>query len=453
MKIREDLAQRYNYPVPRYTSYPPANRFTHKISESDYLSIVADSNGWAPSNLSFYIHIPFCDKLCFYCGCNSFRTRHSESVARYFEALSREISAVLAKIDGNRKISQIHFGGGTPNSVPVSYLKSVVGLLSSGREFAERAEIAIECHPALLDTAYIDELKSSGFNRFSLGIQDLNSDVLKLVNRDPSVLPVEELINSIRSSSDIAINLDFIYGLPGQTPESFARTIESAAALRPDRLVTFSYAHVPWVNPNQKRLELHGLPDTSQKLRMFEASYRILTGAGYRAVGLDHFVLEGDDLDIASRSGQLHRNFQGYCTLQTTGQVYAFGASGITQLERAYIQNTRNPDEYADKLLAGCLPVATGYMLSESELFVKAAIDTLMCNRTIDFDGYAKGVSERFGFEPDRALLNEFEVGGILTLEGGRLQVTDDGVIFIRNIAAAMDPLFPEYVKSFSKPV
>ena len=453
MKIREDLAQKYNYPVPRYTSYPPANKFIGGVDGDSYLNIIEESNGWNPSNVSFYIHIPFCKKLCFYCGCNSCRTKDSKNVSDYFDALISEIDIVTGKISKDRKISQIHFGGGTPNSVPVSFLRRVVERLSHDREFIERPEIAIECHPAWLDLNYINELKSAGFNRFSLGIQDLNNEVLKLVNRDPSAMDVGELIRIIKDNSDIAVNLDFIYGLPGQTPESFARTIEAAAALRPDRLVTFSYAHVPWMNKNQTRLEKLGLPDTSSKLQMFENSHRILTGAGYHAVGLDHFVLSGDELDIASSTNNLHRNFQGYCTLRTTGQVYAFGASGISQLERAYIQNCKTPEEYTEILLSGKLPVEKGHLLSENEIFVKSAIDTLMCNRTIEIDKYRIGIVERFGNEPDMDLLKEFETVGIITIENGFLRVNEDGLIFIRNVAAALDPMFSGYVKSFSKPV
>ncbi len=453
MKIREDLAQKYNYPVPRYTSYPPANKFTGEIDANEYLSIIEMSNGWAPSNVSFYIHIPFCKKLCFYCGCNSCRTRDSKNVSDYFDALITEIDIVTGKIDKSRKISQIHFGGGTPNSVPVSFLKRVVDRLSAGREFINSPEIAIECHPAMLDADYINDLKRAGFNRFSLGIQDLNNSVLKLVNRDPASMDVRELMKIIKGDTDIAINLDFIYGLPGQTPESFAQTIEAAAALRPDRLVTFSYAHVPWVNKNQTRLEKYGLPDTMSKLKMYENSHRILSASGYKPVGLDHFVLEGDELGIASITNNLHRNFQGYCTLRTTGQVYAFGASGISQLERAYVQNLKTPEEYSAILLSGSLPVEKSHLLTDNEIFVKSAIDTLMCNRTIRFDAYLSGVRERFGFEPDSVLINEFEENGIITFEGGSLNVNEDGLIFIRNVAAALDPMFSGYIKSFSKPV
>lgn len=453
MKIREELALKYNYPVPRYTSYPPANRFGGGFAGADYLRVVEESNSWSPSNVSFYIHIPYCKKLCFYCGCNSCRAKDLESIDNYFKAMRLEIEAVTGRIAPDRKISQIHFGGGTPNSVPVSFLKSIIDLLALNRPFIDRPEIAIECHPAYLDDDYVSELKSAGFNRFSLGIQDLSKGVLKLVNRDPSLLPVDELISRIRSDSSIAVNLDFIYGLPGQTPDSFSRTIEEAAAMRPDRLVTFSYAHVPWVNRNQMKLEKHGLPDMMSKLRMFENTHLIMSRAGYRPVGLDHFVQEGDELGLAAVTGGLHRNFQGYCTRRTTGQVYAFGSSGISQLGKAYFQTARDPDEYSAALLSGRIPVEKGYILSEGELFVREAIDLLMCNRQLNLKEYMQGVLKLFGFTPDMGRLAEFEAEGIIEINWDTLQVTEDGTIFIRNIAATLDPLFKEYVMSFSKPV
>jgi len=453
MKIREDLARKYNYPVPRYTSYPPANKFTGGVDDKEYLSLIEKSNHWDPSNVSFYVHIPFCKKMCFYCGCNSFRAKDHKTVTEYFNALLTEIGMVTDKIDRSRKISQIHFGGGTPNSVPVSLLKSVIDRLSLNHQFIERPEIAIECHPALLDRNYIEELKGAGFNRFSLGIQDFDNNVLKMVNRDPASDSVENLIAMIKSDSDIAVNLDFIYGLPGQTPESFANTIRAAAAIRPDRLVTFSYAHVPWVNKNQTKLEKHGLPDTIQKLKMFENSHHIMVDAGYKAVGLDHFVLEGDELDIASSTANLHRNFQGYSTLRTTGQVYAFGSSGISQLDRAYIQNCKTPEQYISTLQSGTLPVEKGHLLTGNEIYVKQAIDNLMCNKTINLKSYSAGLKERFGTEPDMALLNEFENVGIITIDKDLLYVTEDGLIFIRNVAAAIDPMFAGYTKTFSNPV
>jgi oxygen-independent coproporphyrinogen-3 oxidase len=453
MKIREELALKYNFPVPRYTSYPPANRFAGGFDGADFLGAVEESNSWSPSNVSFYIHIPYCKKLCFYCGCNSCRAKDLESIDNYFKAMRLEIEAVTGRIAPDRKISQIHFGGGTPNSVPVSFLKSIIDQLSLNRPFIERPEIAIECHPAYLDDDYVSELKSAGFTRFSLGIQDLSKGVLRLVNRDPSLLPVDELISRIRSDSSIAVNLDFIYGLPGQTPDSFARTIEEAAVMRPDRLVTFSYAHVPWVNRNQMKLEKHGLPDMISKLRMFENTHLIMSRAGYIPVGLDHFVKEGDELGLASVTGDMHRNFQGYCTRRTTGQVYAFGSSGISQLGKAYFQTARDPDEYSASLLSGSMPVEKGYILSEGELFVREAIDLLMCNRQLNLKEYMPGVLKLFGFTPDNSRLAEFEGEGIIEMKGNTLQVTEDGTIFIRNIAAALDPLFKDYVMSFSKPV
>lgn len=453
MKIRTELIEKYNYPVPRYTSYPPANRFNTLIGEDDYYTILDESNGRGPSNISFYVHIPYCKKLCFYCGCNSCKTGSKTAVDDYFRALEMEIEAVTSRLDTSRKVSQIHFGGGTPNSVPAATLRKIVEQLLKRHTLADKPEIAVECHPAYLDEEYIGELLAGDFNRFSLGIQDFDTRVLKLVNREPSRLPVEYLIDKIRGESGAAVNLDFIYGLPGQSAGSFVDTVTRAAEMKPDRIVTFSYAHVPWVNKNQSVLEKHGLPDAITKVEMFEGAFNKLIAVGYKPIGFDHFVAEGDELDVAASGNMLHRNFQGYSTLRTTGQVYAFGASGISQPEGAYVQNIRNAGEYTGTLLSGKLPVVKGHRLDEKELFVKGILDNLMCNRVLDIEAYTKGVKKFYEREFDVSQLNEFLNDGLITINAKKAEVTDEGLIFIRNVAACLDPEFSGYQGGFSKPV
>lgn len=453
MNISYNLVEKYNYPVPRYTSYPPANRFADGLESNDCLGVIEESNGWSPQNISFYVHIPFCRRLCHYCGCNSCRPGADATEKSYHNAVLREIEMIIPLLDGTRKISQIHFGGGTPNSLPAGMIGSIVEALTRRHSFIDAPEIAIECHPAHLDLRYLDELRLIGFNRFSLGIQDFNPEVLRLVNRQSPKLPVETLVTAVRSIPEATVNLDFIYGLPGQTPESFGETITAAAGIRPDRLVTFSYAHVPWVNPSQAKLEKAGLPSVRSKLAMFETAHSVLTRSGYRFTGLDHYVLPGDELDMAVSTGTLHRNFQGYCTLRTTGQVYAFGSSAISQPERVYIQNTRQVADYIALISAGKPAAAKYYRLNETEIFVRGVIDRLMCNRVIDLDAYIPEIYALSGFRPDKTTLSVFENEGIVEISGGRLRVTDNGIIFIRNVAALLDPLFEVYEKSFSKPV
>ncbi len=459
MIIPEKLLEKYNSPVPRYTSYPPANYFMDTLKEDEFIEVVKDSNNCNPRNISIYLHIPFCKKLCYYCGCNTSPLGTEDERSRYVEALKQEIRMVAALIDKDRKVSQIHYGGGTPNAIPAEWLAEINELIYSLFTLTEHAEIAIECNPAHLDFDYIDILKKSGFNRFSLGIQDFDNEILKTVNRDPSVLPVGDIIQRLKAGSDnITVNLDFIYGLPGQTVESFLDSIHQAVTIRPDRLVTFSYAHVPWVKKAQKILDKKGLPDGELKMKMFSESHDLLLASGYQSIGMDHYVLESDELFLAVSSKSLHRNFQGYCTRQTTGQVYAFGVSSISQLEKGYAQNTKSVKKYIETIGLGLLPIEKGYLLTEREIIIREVINQLMCNMLINWKELADHLNIsasvlRDAIVYDDIALKQFEEDGILLLTEDGLEVTENGALFVRNIAASFDPLSRTNSKQFSKPV
>jgi oxygen-independent coproporphyrinogen III oxidase len=458
MIIPEQLLEKYNSPVPRYTSYPPANYFD-TVTENQYIDAVKDSNSGNPRNISLYLHIPFCKKLCYYCGCNTSPLGTQAEMKKYVTALKQEIRMVAALIDKERKVSQIHYGGGTPNALPVEWIAELNELIYSLFTLVDHPEIAIECNPAHLDFNYIDQLKKSGFNRFSLGIQDFDNEVLKTVNRDPSAMPVGDIIQRLKAGSDnVTVNLDFIYGLPGQTVESFLDSIRQAAAIRPDRLVTFSYAHVPWVKKAQKILDKKGLPDTELKMKMFSESHEYLMANGYQSIGLDHYVLESDELYQAVITKSLHRNFQGYCTRQTTGQVYAFGVSAISQLEKGYAQNTKSVKGYIESIGLGHLPIEKGYMLTKNEIIVREVINQLMCNKQINWKELSDhlNISEsaiRDAIVYEDAELKQFEEDGILQLTKEGLEMTEGGALFIRNVAASFDPLTRNNSKQFSKPV
>lgn len=456
--MNNELIEKYNTPVPRYTSYPPANFFTDSFTEAHYLKAVEESNSWNPKGVSLYFHIPFCKKMCFYCGCNSCPMSDLNTVREYVEALKDEVKIVSSHIEQWRSVSQVHFGGGTPNAIPVEYLKEIMALLYDTFTFDINAEIAIECNPAYLDAPYIEELKKAKFNRFSLGIQDFNLDVLRGVNRDPSTMPVAEIIDLLkRDNPQVAVNLDFIFGLPYQTVESFSDTIRQAIALKPDRLVTFSYAHVPWVNKTQTILEKKGLPTNEVKTKMFELASSLLTQSGYKAIGLDHFVLESDELYKAQQDKTLHRNFQGYCTRQTTGQVYAFGVSGISQLHKAYAQNTKLVDDYISSIKMSKLPIRKGYGLNIQEIAIREVITDLMCNMHLNW----VDISGRFNMDIDefKNLVNykesrfvDFSKDNILNYSDISVNITEEGLPFIRNVAASFDPLVTGQNNQFSKP-
>ncbi len=457
MKIPENLIKKYNVPVPRYTSYPPANFFTDEFSANDYHEAIRISNNEFPDNISIYIHIPFCSKLCHFCGCNTRHTRDKKVMRKYIDALKKEILMVKALLEPRRKVSQIHWGGGTPNSLPKEMIQEVMSLIHENFQFIEEPEIAMECHPALLNEKLVEQLVDCGFNRFSLGIQDFRQEVLDNVNRDAPSVPVKEIVRWIRSFQYTSVNLDFIYGLPYQSEKSFAETIEKAVDISPDRLVTFSYAHVPWIKKAQKILEVKGLPDANEKLKMFETAYKILTQSGYTSIGLDHFARANDELSIALKNRKLHRNFQGYCTRETTGQVYAFGATGISQLESVYAQNEKNAEAYVEAINNGNFTIEKGYKLNTTEKIVRHVITEIMCNQYLSF----KETSAIFGIsvkeikdtiQYNDEILKEFVDDGLLSIpDEETIQINQLGRFFIRNIAASFDPNLKVSSKKFSK--
>ena len=450
------MRNKYNRPVPRYTSYPPAN-FFGDYAEADYLEMVDKSNTARQNQISFYVHIPFCRHLCHYCGCNSYPQAKPEVIRAYVDALHREIDLVASHIDRHRQISQIHYGGGSPTSLPVSMIRELNEHLLSVAPVIDRPEIAIECHPGYLKENDWLQLADCGFTRYSLGVQDFNDEVLKVVNRRPSLMPVPQIVNLLHSKG-ATVNLDFIYGLPLQTAISFMTTITQAAMVRPDRLVTFSYAHLPQIFPRQQILDRVGLPTDGEKSSMYEMASGILTAAGYQPVGLDHFVLPDDELAVALNQGQLHRNFQGYCTRRTTAQVYAFGVTGISQLDDAYAQNGRNISEYIDIVNQGHLYIRRGYVLSDQQKLVREVIETLMCNYSLCWSDVAArlGVSadalrEACGYK--ESVFSEMQADGLLSFDDDHIRVDTSGRPYVRCVAAALDPLLVNTDKNFSKPV
>lgn len=455
--MRQDLLDKYNVQVPRYTSYPPANYFHDNITPRDYRYMIEDSNDIGPKELSFYFHIPFCFKLCHYCGCNSYPISSPDIIDRYLNALHLELEMVTKQIHFNRSVSQIHYGGGTPSLLPIPELGKLNQKLRILFYQIENPEIAIECHPGWMTENSWRHLRDANFTRISLGIQDFNKQVLQTVNRRSPLLKVENIMSILREQK-MKVNMDFLYGLPHQTEKSFADTIRRAVDCGPDRLVTFSYAHVPWAFPRQKVLESAGLPSSDEKSRMYETAYRILCDAGYKPIGLDHFVREDDELYTAQTTGQLHRNFQGYCTRRTTGQVYALGVTGISQLSTGYAQNTKDIAEYIEKVEKGIFPVAKGYFLSEEEQITREVIEKLMCNYYIDWEELAGW----FNMAPEDVkkataynehILTEFANDGIIDFDNRYIQMTDEGALFVRNVAASLDKLMLQTDKSFSKPV
>lgn len=501
MQIKKQLLEKYNKPVPRYTSYPPAN-FFGDIDENEYLNLIEESNITWDKNVSIYIHIPFCKQLCFYCGCNMSVLKDKSMIEKYFETLKKEIYTVLPLIDKNRKLSQIHYWWWTPNTFPVEYLKELNEIffdyfentrnmrISQKQKVQERKifskwvyepvndwetnfsddeiwsfsdnslEVAIECHPAYIDEDYINWLIDAWFNRLSIWIQDTKTEVLSNINRLPSHLPLQELFEMIRSKkSDIDINLDFIYWLPGQTNESFLETLRKAILLKPNRIVTFSYAHVPTIKPHQKTLEMKWLPSSLEKADMFKSSRELFLSSWYEAIWLDHYVLPDDDLNIALQNHNLHRNFQWYCTRETTGQVYAFWISSISQFDSAYIQNEKNFEDYMELINSKKLSVKKWLILTENQKIIRYIVEELMCNYFLDF----KKVCSIFDISLedlksliwlDKNTFSSFIEDKLMTFENDIISVSEVWRFFIRNIVASLDPALKGDVwKTFSKSV
>jgi oxygen-independent coproporphyrinogen-3 oxidase len=455
--IDQKLLDKYNQPLPRYTSYPPATFFKDGFSASDYIHAVEESNQHNPKSISLYLHIPFCTQLCFYCGCTTMISRNNNLYEEYIDALIIEIELIAAHIDKSRPVTQIHWGGGTPNALSADQIERIMNAIYRHFQTDANAEIAIECNPAYLTVEYIDRLLKMGFNRMSLGIQDFDEKILLAVNREPSAMPVKDIIQQLRDNG-ASVNLDFIYGLPYQTPESFTRSIEKAIEARPDRIVTFSYAHVPWVKSHQETLEKNGIPGPDEKMQMFDNARETLLNAGYVAIGMDHFALPEDPLSVAIKSKTLHRNFQGYCTRDTTGQVYAFGMSAISQLHNAYVQNTKNIPAYIEAINKGEAPVAKGYLMDDTDIAVREVINEIMCNNRLNWQEVSTRIKstptklkELTDFKPDS--LQPLAKDGLLNFNKEEITVTTTGRFLIRNIAAVFDPKLNAGEKRFSKTI
>lgn len=458
MQIRKDLILKYNQPGPRYTSYPPANYFHDNITVDDYKKAIIQSNHEQPQSISLYVHIPFCPRLCHFCGCTTSSSKNVDLFRNYVDVVKKEINCVADLLDHNRKVTQIHWGGGTPNSIPLEMVKEIMDLFKARFKFEEYAEIAMECSPAYLELEHLDQLAAMGFNRLSLGIQDFNNEVLEIVNRDPSKHPVEDLVKRMKQNGFKGVNLDLIYGLPGQTLENFQKSIEKVIEINPDRLVTFSYAHVPWVKKAQSVLEKVGIPSADEKLVLMETAFDLLTENGYMPIGMDHYAKPEDDLFKALMTKKLHRNFQGYCTRETTGQVYGFGSSSISQLDSGYYQNTKSIKDYIESVDKTGWAIERGYQVSKNEKIIRTVINEVMCNLFVDFSEIgrmygidANEVKRIIAYDPEK--LSPFLADDLLEINQEQIKVNANGSLVVRNIAMTFDPQLSVAPNQYSKTI
>lgn len=441
-----ELLLKYNPQVPRYTSYPPAPYFVQDPEALDAIGLIEESNHAGAWNVSYYFHIPFCPKRCHFCGCHTETGRSGSFIREYMETLFKEAELLVPRIDASRPVTQVHFGGGTPNAVPYARLKALLDILRAHAPLEPDAEVAIECDPNLVTVEKIEELRAIGFNRLSIGIQDFNPKVLEAVNRRfPKTAP-KELFRACRDLGFSGNNLDLIYGLPYQTPESFRETVDKAIDAGPDRISLFPYAHMPWIKGHQGALEGLPMPDPARRLEIALGARSALEQAGYQAIGMDHFARRSDELAVAAREGSLHRNFQGYCTAGRVGQVYAMGASAITQLHRGYLQNTKDLEEYRSQVLAGKLPWSGAYRMRPEDQAVRSIITGLLCAGRVDLQSILAEADVSPGWitcylKECLRKLSPFLEDGLVAIEDGVARLVGNGHYVARSVAAAFDPM------------
>jgi oxygen-independent coproporphyrinogen-3 oxidase len=437
------LLRRYDRPGPRYTSYPTAPQFSDRFGEAQLREAAQASNGDPiPRRLSLYVHVPFCLSPCFYCGCNRIITRDLARADTYLARLYREIDLTAALFDRDREVIQLHFGGGTPNFLSPAQLREVVDTLRRQFHFSDSPErdISIELDPRFISPADVAELAAIGFNRASLGVQDFDPAVQEAVNRVQSVEQTLAVIDACRASGFRSVNVDLIYGLPKQNPGGFSRTLDTVVAARPDRVAVYSYAHLPELFKAQKQIEADDLPSPEVKLGLLQLAIEKLTEAGYAYIGMDHFALPDDELAQAQARGGLHRNFMGYTT-HADSDLVGLGVSAISHIGDSFSQNPRDLPSWQIALDEGRLPVFRGMRLSEDDQLRADLIQRLMCQGevptgalerryAIDFHAYFADALERL-----QPLVDD----GLVRIEAGRITVTSQGRLLLRNIAMCFD--------------
>ncbi len=439
--ISRELLQRFDVNGPRYTSYPTADRFVEAFTADDYAHALRQ-RGAQPSTLplSVYVHLPFCASLCYYCACNKIITRHHSRASEYLDLLQIELDLQVAQLGRGQAVSQLHLGGGTPTFLSDEELARLMAMLRGAFTLAPGGEYSIEIDPRTVDATRLKALWKLGFNRLSFGVQDFDPEVQKAVHR---IQPAEQVFALVAAAREIgfeSINVDLIYGLPRQTTESFARTLEQVAELRPDRIALYAYAHLPERFKPQRRIISIELPDAGSKVGMLASALAAFEHAGYVYVGMDHFALPEDWLAEAKRQGRLHRNFQGYST-QPDCDLIALGVSAIGRVGPSYSQNAKDLDEYRDMLHHGQLPVVRGLSVTRDDLARRAVIMALMCQGQVVFEAIelAWMLDFRQYFSAEMVQVLKLAEQGLVKVSDTGIEVTAEGWYFVRAVAMVFD--------------
>lgn len=445
-----DVAQirRLDVAVPRYTSYPTVPAWSDEFGPSDYAKALQEAaNKTEP--LSLYVHIPFCREMCTYCGCNVVVSRDPARADRYLEALEQEIKLVAQHLGERRRVTRLHLGGGTPTFLTEKQLSRLWQAISGQFDIMDDAELAVEIDPVVTSREQLALLRGFGFRRLSMGVQDFDPEVQQAVKRIQTVDDTEAILTYAREIGFQSVNFDLIYGLPKQTLTSWAKTLEEVARLRPDRIATFSFAYVPEVRKNQRKLEQADMLSGTDKLELFGLAHDILTRAGYRPVGLDHFALPDDELCIAQEKRSLWRDFQGY-TVHRQSDTIAFGITGISNLGQNYAQNSKSLRDYQEAVAAGRLPTEKGLRLSTEDQQRGNIITQIMCNFWVDV-----GKDAQKTYADELARLADLEREGLVRLKDGEVSVTSTGKLFVRNVASVFDTYLsaPSHRPVFSRTI
>lgn len=433
--------KKYDKPGPRYTSYPTAPHFNELFTSSDFLDEVIKTNaGDNKRPLSLYFHLPYCDTLCFFCGCNMIITRSRDRVNEYIKYVKKEIDLLRGYLHPERKVTQLHWGGGSPTHLTPDEIANLASYINQSFLFDSNSENGCEIDPRGLSKEHLAALWNNGFNRISMGVQDFDDKVQKAVNRIQPEDITLQTINWVRELGYQSINLDLIYGLPFQSVESFAPTVDKIIKLSPDRIAVFNYAHVPWMKKHQALIRPEDLPTPEVKLEILKMTTEKLISAGYVFIGMDHFAKPGDELAIALQEKKLYRNFQGYSTHAGT-DLYAFGITAISQLENVYAQNYKTEKEYYKSLDEESLPVCKGYRLSSDDVLRRYVVMKLMCDFELSFEPVEKKFDINFKEYFAWGLNNLKEMGNdnLIEILPGKIEVKPMGRFLIRNIAMNFD--------------
>ena len=455
LKIDLALVEKYNVAGPRYTSYPPATNFTAELAWPELAERILQNNQHE-RGLSLYFHIPFCETLCWFCGCTTVITLNHRQGQTYIDYLEKEVAQMSTLLNPRRKVVQLHWGGGSPTFLQPDEIRRLGEVIRGRFTFSDDIEAGVEIDPRRLTRDHVVALREAGFNRASFGVQDFDPEVQQAVHRIQPLDMTEQALNWARELGFTSVNFDLIYGLPFQTVESFNRTLDIVLSLKPDRLAVFSYAHVPWVKPAQKILEQKVLPSAEVKLQLLKTVIERLTESDrYVYIGMDHFAKPGDELAVALRRKQLQRNFQGYST-RGGADIYAFGMSSISQIPDAYWQNEKDLQKYYSALGVGKVPLTRGYFVSEEDKVRRETIMRVMCDFSLDYASMSQRLGINFAahFERELELLAPFEADGLVRRSPNGMEVTDIGRLFIRNVAMCFDnTLAPAGERKHSKTI